>query len=112
MREKIRVPQKAYDELVALNREIHFTTDFAEIVRKAEDRGYKSAVEWLKAHEQEYKIGFAWGFEPIPEPTPVARDTGNLSPPPKRASAAPAKQAPPQKNAGGFFGKITRVFRK
>jgi hypothetical protein len=63
-REKIKVPNKVYDELVALQREIHFTQDHADTIKKAEDRGYMNAATWIRQNERAYKIGFAWGFEP------------------------------------------------
>lgn len=64
MIEKVRVPRKVYDELVPLNREVHYTLDFQKIITMALDRGYHNAASWLKDHEQEYKSGFARGFEP------------------------------------------------
>jgi hypothetical protein len=85
-REKIKVPGKVYEELEALKREIHFTLDHADTIKKAEDRGYMAAANWIRENEKSYKIGFSWGFEPtadeprgslrdIPEPraTPVKR---------------------------------------
>jgi hypothetical protein len=63
-REKIKVPAKVYDELVALKREIHFTLDQADTIKKAEDRGYMTAATWIRQNENAYKIGFTWGFEP------------------------------------------------
>ncbi len=63
-REKIQVPGKVYEELVALQREIHFTQDHADTIKKAEDRGYMNAANWIRQNERAYKIGFAWGFEP------------------------------------------------
>ena len=63
-REKIKVPGKVYEELVALQREIHFTQDHQDTVKKAEDRGYMNAATWIRQNESAYKIGFAWGFEP------------------------------------------------
>ena len=65
MIEKIRVPRKVYDELVPLNREVHYTLDYQKIITMAEDRGYTHAAAWLIDHEPEYKSGFARGFEPI-----------------------------------------------
>jgi hypothetical protein len=62
-REKIKVPGKVYEELVALQREIHFTQDHNDTVKKAEDRGYMAAANWIRQNERAYKIGFAWGFE-------------------------------------------------
>ena len=63
-REKIQVPGRVYEELVALQREIHFTQDHADTIKKAEDRGYMNAANWIRQNERAYKIGFAWGFEP------------------------------------------------
>lgn len=66
MIEKVRVPEKVYRELVAINREIHYTLDFAQVIRKAEDNGYIHAAEWLRSNEELYRRGFARGFEPEP----------------------------------------------
>lgn len=65
MIEKIKVPRKVYDELVPLNREVHYTLDFQKIIKMAEDRGYQKAAAWLKNHEDDYKRGFSRGFEPV-----------------------------------------------
>jgi hypothetical protein len=74
-REKIRVPQKVYDELVALQREIHFTLDHNDTIKRAEDRGYLAAADWIRRNENAYKVGFSWGFEPEPEaPRGTLRD--------------------------------------
>ena len=108
MREKIKVPRKAYEELMALNREIHFTMNYLDIIKKADDRGYSAAVSWLKNNEEAYKIGFAWGFEPGDEPQPVKRSgPEDLAPPPRKAPA-PQKKPAPEKKSGGFFGKLFR----
>jgi hypothetical protein len=64
MIEKVRVPRKVYDELMIVNREVHYSTDYAVAVRKAEDNGFLHAAEWLKSNEDLYKKGFARGFEP------------------------------------------------
>src|SRR5665647_2169050 len=64
-REKIKVPGKVYEELVALQREIHFTQNHQDTIKKAEDRGYMNASNWIRQNENAYKIGFAWGFEPM-----------------------------------------------
>ncbi len=61
---KIKVPAKVYDELVVINREIHYTLDYSQVIKKAEDMGYLHAAEWLRDNEQLYKMGFARGFEP------------------------------------------------
>jgi hypothetical protein len=63
-REKIKVPSNVYEELVALEREIHFTLDTQDTVRRAEDRGYMAAANWIRQNENAYKVGFSWGFEP------------------------------------------------
>ncbi|MDD1705333.1 MAG: hypothetical protein LUP97_09000 [Methanoregula sp.] len=74
-REKIRVPGKAYEELTALQREIHFTLDHNDTVKKAEDRGYMVAANWIRQNENAYKVGFSWGFEPMEdEPQSLIRD--------------------------------------
>src|SRR5512136_2606676 len=84
-REKIQVPGKVYEELVALQREIHFTQDHADTIKKAEDRGYMNAANWIRQNEHDYKIGFAWGFEPGDDkPQATLRDI-------------PAREAPVQK---------------
>ncbi len=62
-REKIKVPGKVYDELIALKREIHFTLELADTIKKAEDRGYMNAANWIRQNENAYKVGFTWGFE-------------------------------------------------
>jgi hypothetical protein len=61
---KIKVPKKVYDELVVVNREIHYTLDYSLVIKKAEDYGLPHAAEWLRTNEQLYKMGFARGFEP------------------------------------------------
>lgn len=112
MREKIRVPRKVYDELTALNREIHFTSNYSDIIRKADDRNYNAAVEWLRNNEEEFKIGFAWGFEPVdgmstaPRPAPKTV-SDDLEPRVRKEPASPArKPAQPQKKSGGFFSRL------
>lgn len=71
-REKIKVPSNVYDELVALEREIHFTLDTRDTVKRAEDRGYMAAANWIRENENAYKVGFSWGFE---SETVVSRPT-------------------------------------
>jgi hypothetical protein len=84
-REKIQVPGKVYEELQALKTEIHFTQDHQDTIKKAEDRGYMNAANWIRQNERAYKIGFAWGFEPTAdEPQGTLRDL-------------PAREAPIQK---------------
>ena len=85
-REKIKVPGKVYDELVALQREIHFTQDHADTIKKAEDRGYMNAAAWIRENERAYKIGFAWGFEPETE-----EPKGKLQDIPARSEPAPRR---------------------
>jgi hypothetical protein len=81
-REKIRVPAKVYEELVALQREIHFTLDHNDTIKKAEDRGYLAAADWIHRNENAYKVGFSWGFEPEPEePRGTLRDVPRPSEP-------------------------------
>jgi hypothetical protein len=65
MIEKVKVPRKIYDELVPLNREVHYTLDFQKIIKMAEGRGYLKAAAWLQNHEEDYKRGFTHGFEPV-----------------------------------------------
>jgi len=93
-REKIQVPGKAYEELVALQREIHFTQDHQDTIKKAEDRGYMAAANWIRQNEQAYKIGFAWGFEPVAdEPHGTLKDIPeSRAPPVKRTIAKPQMQ--------------------
>ncbi len=63
MADKVKVPKRIYDQLVQLNREVHYTLDFGKIIKLAEDRGYLAAAEWLKHNEDAYKRGFTRGFE-------------------------------------------------
>jgi len=110
-REKIKVPGKVYEELVALQREIHFTQDHADTIKKAEDRGYMNAATWIRQNERAYKIGFAWGFEPdgsepkgtlqdIPEPgAPVQRRTIS-----RRETTLQPKSS--KRSSGGVFAGI------
>lgn len=85
-REKIRVPRKVYEELTALQREIHFTLNVDDTIKKAEDRGYGIAADWIRKNENAYKIGFSWGFEPEPEET-----KGVLKDIPERSEPAPQR---------------------
>jgi hypothetical protein len=103
-REKIKVPGKVYEELIALQREIHFTQDQQDTIKKAQDRGYMNAANWIRQNENAYKIGFAWGFEPVennPKDTLMdvpARETQA----PKRTISRPTPQQSkkPQKSTG------------
>src|SRR5512138_2969986 len=113
-REKIKVPGKVYEELVALQREIHFTQDQADTIKKAEDRGYMNAANWIRENERAYKIGFAWGFEPDGS---MQRET--IQDIPARSEPAPKRTIPRRestiqpkssKKSGGFFAGIKRLF--
>lgn len=111
-REKIKVPGKVYEELVALMREIHFTQDHQDTIKKAEDRGYMNAATWIRENERAYKIGFTWGFEPdtsmsqgtledIPERNaPVQHRTLH-----RESTIQPKSQ---KKSSGGFFDRIKK----
>jgi hypothetical protein len=66
MIEKVKVPATVYKELMAIGREIHYTLDYSQVIRKAEDNGYLHAAEWLRNNEDLFKAGFARGFEPEP----------------------------------------------
>ncbi|MGA2161356.1 MAG: hypothetical protein ABSG28_04035 [Methanoregula sp.] len=88
-REKIKVPSNVYEELVALEREIHFTLDTQDTVRRAEDRGYMAAANWIRQNENAYKVGFSWGFEPeAEEPHSTIRDVPERSEPVQRRTVA------------------------
>jgi hypothetical protein len=97
-REKIKVPGKVYEELVALQREIHFTQDHSDTIKKAEDRGYMAAANWIRQNEKAYKIGFAWGFEPTgDDPQGMLRDIPEREQPAqKRTIARPAQTIQPR----------------
>ena len=111
-REKIKVPKKVYEELIALQREIHFTQDHQDTVKKAEDRGYMYASNWIRQNENAYKIGFAWGFEPIDdEPKGMIRDIPAREPQaPKRTISRPTppqgKKTPKTAGSGGILASI------
>jgi hypothetical protein len=115
-REKIQVPGNVYEELVALQREIHFTQDHQDTVKKAEDRGYMAAANWIWKNERAYKIGFAWGFESSgDEPQGTLRDIPEpRAPPVKRTIAKPMQTMEPRsqkksgssRSSGGFFAGI------
>jgi hypothetical protein len=93
-REKIKVPGRVYEELIALQREIHFTQNHEDTIKKAEDRGYMNAASWIRQNERAYKIGFAWGFEPMDdEPQPTLREIPTREmPAQKRTIVKPEKQ--------------------
>ncbi|MDD5144015.1 hypothetical protein [Methanoregula sp.] len=115
-REKIKVPGKVYEELEALKREIHFTLDHEDTIKKAEDRGYMAAANWIRENERDYKIGFSWGYEPSgEEPRGMLQDIPDpKSPPTKRTIAKPMATMEPRsqkkgsgsKSSGGFFAGI------
>ncbi len=64
MIEKVKIPRKAYNELMIVNREVHYSADYPQAVKKAEDNGFIHAAAWLRDNEESYKKGFARGFEP------------------------------------------------
>ena len=114
-REKIKVPGKVYEELTALQREIHFTQDHQDTIKKAEDRGYNNAANWIRQNESAYKIGFAWGFESEgEEPQGTLRDIpARESPAPRRTISRPAtmqprsgKKSSGSGNSGGIIAGI------
>ncbi|MGA2698081.1 MAG: hypothetical protein ABSE74_00350 [Methanoregula sp.] len=113
-REKIKVPSNVYEELVALEREIHFTLDTQDTVRRAEDRGYMAAANWIRQNENAYKVGFSWGFEPeaaesksmirdVPErEEPVQRRTVSHPPPIQASRPQPQpSRSPIRKSSSG-----------
>jgi len=115
-REKIKVPGKVYEELTALQREIHFTQDHQDTIKKAEDRGYMNAANWIRQNESAYKIGFAWGFESAGEEphgnlrdipareAPAPRRT--ISRPPTTMQPRPGKKSSGSGKSGGIFAGI------
>mgnify|MGYP001160691927 FL=1 len=109
-REKIKVPGKVYEELVALQREIHFTQDHQDTIKKAEDRGYMNAATWIRQNERAYKIGFAWGFEPdASEPQGTLQDIPERSEPVQRRTIRRDSTLQPKsskKSSGGVFAGI------
>jgi hypothetical protein len=117
-REKIKVPRKAYDELIALQREIHFTQDHQDTIKKAEDRGYMNASNWIRQNVDNYKIGFAWGFEPVddapqgmikdipPRETPAQKRTISRPTPPS------SKKTDKTKSSGGMFAGLKKWLGK
>jgi hypothetical protein len=112
MREKIRVPRKVYEELMALNNEIHFITDYTEVIRKADDRNYEAAVAWLMNNEEQYRIGFAHGFEPVDDLQPAGRGEEERRPAPRKVTTPQAKPSSPEKKSGGFFSRVSGIFSK
>lgn len=107
-REKIKVPGKVYEELVVLQKEIHFTQDHEDTIKKAEDRGYMNAANWIRQNERAYKIGFAWGFESAgSEPTQgTLRDIPEReAPAPRRTISRPASTMQPRSGGKSSGGK-------
>jgi hypothetical protein len=116
-REKIKVPGKVYDELVALQREIHFTQDHADTIKKAEDRGYMNAATWIRQNERAYKIGFAWGFEPdSSEPLGTLQDIPAKGAPVQHRTIARKETTlqpkSSKKSSGGIFAGFKNWFKK
>ena len=116
-REKIKVPEKVYEELVALQREIHFTQDHQDTIKKAQDRGYMNAANWIRQNENAYKIGFAWGFEPsVDEPKGTLKEIPvKEAPAPKRTISRPppqSKKSQKSTSSGGIFATIKKWFGK
>jgi hypothetical protein len=121
-REKIQVPGKVYEELVALQREIHFTQDHQDTIKKAEDRGYMNAANWIRQNEHAYKIGFAWGFESSgDEPQGTLRDIpAREAPMERRTISRPAQAMQPRNtkkssgsgSSGGIIAGIKNWFGK
>ena len=117
-REKIKVPGKVYDELIALQREIHFTQDNQDTIKKAQDRGYMNAANWIRQNENAYKIGFAWGFEPSDdEPKGTLKDVPpREAPAPKRTISHPppqqGKKSQKSSGSGGILAGIKKWFGK
>ena len=110
-REKIKVPGKVYEELTALQREIHFTLDHNDTIKKAEDRGYMMAANWIRQNENAYKVGFSWGFEPVAEESQgMIRDIPRREAPPvKRTISRPAQTMQPRsskKSSSGSSGGV------
>ncbi len=115
-REKIKVPAKVYDELLALKREIHSTLDIADTIRKAEDRGYMNAANWIRQNENAYKVGFTWGFETDSrEPQGTLRDIpAPEAPIKKRTVSRPVETMEPRSSkkssgSGKSTGIIARI---
>lgn len=111
-REKIRVPGKVYEELTALQREIHFTQDHEDTIKKAEDRGYMNAANWIRQNERAYKIGFAWGFESEgEEPQGTLRDIPvREAPAPRRTISRPTTMQPRSGKKSSGSGKSGGIF--
>ena len=99
-REKIKVPGNVYEEWLLSEREIHFTLDTQDTVKRAEDRGYMAAANWIRQNENAYKVGFSWGFEPeAEEPHSTIRDVPERSEPAQRRTIShppPVQASRPQ----------------
>ena len=127
-REKIKVPNDVYEELTALQREIHFTLDIQDTIKRSEDRGYMKAANWIRQNENAYNVGFSWGFEPdTSEPTPMVRDIPSgkhrtqrtiSHPPPIERSRPQQQQTRPQRRSSssssdnGMFAGIRNWLKK
>jgi hypothetical protein len=113
-REKIKVPGKVYEELIALQREIHFTQDHQDTIKKAQDRGYMNAANWIRQNENAYKIGFAWGFEPSgDEPKGTLKEIPvREAPAPKRTISHPSLQQSKTSQKSSSSGGILAGIRK
>ena len=117
-REKIKVPGKVYEELIALQREIHFTQNHQDTIKKAQDRGYMNAANWIRQNENAYKIGFAWGFEPSGEdPKSTLKEIPpKAAPAPKRTISRPpppaGKKTQKTTSSKGIIASIKKMFGK
>jgi hypothetical protein len=127
-REKIKVPNDVYEELTALQREIHFTLDIQDTIKRSEDRGYMKAANWIRQNENAYNVGFSWGFEAdTSEPTPMVRDIPEREapsprrtishPPPIERSRPQPQQPRPQRRSSsssdnGIFAGIRNWLKK
>ena len=113
-RDKIKVPGKVYEELTALQRELHFTLDHNDTIKKAEDRGYMLAANWIRQNENAYKVGFSWGYEAMEEENQgMIRDLPRREAPPvKRTISRPAQtmqSRSPKKSSGSSGGIIAGI---
>jgi hypothetical protein len=77
-----------------------------------------NASNWIRQNENAYKIGFAWGFEPMDdEPKGTLRDIPDReSPAPRRTisrpSPPPSKKTQTSQTSGGVFAGIKKWFGK
>jgi hypothetical protein len=112
-REKIKVPKKVYEELEALRREIHFTLNHEDTIKKAEDRGYLSAAGWIRENERDYKVGFSWGFEPMDnEPQAMLRDVPAPAAPVMRRTVSREVHTMEPRGTKSSSGKSTGAFTR